>query len=79
MPKISKTVILVISFLISHSAYPQGCAMCKASLEASIQSGGEKGAGINERILYLMSMPYIALLLFATFWYIQNRKKIKNN
>ena len=79
MPKISKTVILVISFLISHSAYPQGCAMCKASLEASIQSGGEKGAGINEGILYLMSMPYIALLLFATFWYIQNRKKIKNN
>ena len=78
MPKISK-IFLVIVFVISHRVYPQGCAMCKASLESNIQSGGEKGAGINEGILYLMSMPYIALLLFAIFWYFQNRKQIKKN
>lgn len=51
------------------------CAMCKAAVEADLKEGGTKGAGLNEGILYLMAVPYIAVLIFAVFYYLQKRKK----
>ena len=51
------------------------CAMCKAAVEANLKDGGSAGAGLNQGILYLMAMPYIAMLLFGAFYYLQKRKK----
>jgi hypothetical protein len=51
------------------------CAMCKAVVEDNLESGDTKGAGLNDGILFLMSMPYIAVFLFALFFYLQKRKK----
>ena len=31
-------------------------------------------SGLNDGILFLMSMPYIAVFLFALFFYLQKRK-----
>ena len=50
------------------------CAMCKAVVEANLESGGSAGAGLNQGILYLMAMPYIAVFLFGIFYYFQNKK-----
>ena len=50
------------------------CAMCKAVVEANLEGGDTKGAGLNDGILFLMSMPYIAVFLFALFFYLQKRK-----
>ena len=50
------------------------CAMCKAVVEANLESGDTKGAGLNDGILFLMSMPYIAVFLFGVFYYLQKRK-----
>lgn len=73
-----KIYILGILLLILHSQAYSQCAMCKASLEANIDAGGAKGAGINEGILYLMSMPYLALLIFGVFSYLYNKQnKVK--
>ncbi len=49
--------------------------MCKAVVEANLKEGGSAGAGLNDGILYLMAMPYIALLLFSVLYYFQQRKK----
>ena len=51
------------------------CAMCKSVVEANLKEGGTAGAGLNEGILYLMTIPYIAVLLFGIFYYLQQRKK----
>lgn len=51
------------------------CAMCKAVVETNLKEGGSAGAGLNQGILYLMAMPYIAMLLFGVFYYLQKRKK----
>ena len=51
------------------------CAMCKAAVEANLKQGGNAGAGLNEGILYLMAMPYIAMLLFGILYYFQKRSK----
>ena len=50
------------------------CAMCKAVVETNLESGDTKGLGLNNGILYLMAIPYIAALVFAIFYYIQNKK-----
>ena len=50
------------------------CAMCKAVVETNLESGDTKGVGLNNGILYLMAIPYIAALVFAIFYYIQNKK-----
>ena len=49
--------------------------MCKAAVEANLKGGGSAGAGLNEGILYLMAMPYIAILLFAVFYYLQKSEQ----
>ena len=62
-------------FFITSISLNAQCAMCKAAVEANLKDGGNAGAGLNQGILYLMAMPYIAMLLFATFYYLQKRKK----
>ena len=71
--KIYYTMFFLFSFF-SKSGFSQ-CAMCKAAVEANLESGGTKGIGINDGILYLMAMPYLIILIFGLFWYFQNKKK----
>ncbi len=69
---------LFFSFLIAlifQTKLSAQCAMCKAVVEANLKEGGSAGAGLNEGILYLMATPYIAVLLFGIFYYLQQRKK----
>lgn len=72
----SNKLFIGISFLfvmlISKQAKAQ-CAMCKAVVEANLESGGTIGAGLNDGILYLMAMPYISMLVVGLVWY--NLKK----
>lgn len=51
------------------------CAMCRTQLENNV-SNGDPGiaAGINTGILYLLSMPYILILIIGYFWYKSSRK-----
>jgi len=46
------------------------CAMCRTQLENNF-SNGDPGiaAGINTGILYLLAMPYLAVILIGYFWY----------
>ena len=50
------------------------CAMCKAVVETNLESGDTKGMGLNNGILYLMVIPYIAAIVFAILYYNQNKK-----
>ena len=51
------------------------CAMCKAVVEANLKEGGSAGAGLNDGILYLMAMPYCAIILFGIFYLLQKKDK----
>ena len=70
--KIYLGFLLVIFFAKNLNAQ---CAMCKAVVETDLEAGGTKGAGLNDGILYLMSMPYIAILVFGVFYILQKRKR----
>ena len=70
--KISITFLFLAAFATKVSGQ---CAMCKAVVEANLKDGGSAGAGLNDGILYLMAMPYIAILIFAIFYFLQKKEK----
>ena len=69
-------ILLFITFtliLLSVDINAQ-CAMCKAVVETNLETGDTKGLGLNNGILYLMAIPYIAALVFGIIYYLQNKK-----
>lgn len=73
MIKIKLFVLVILMTFFNSLSFAQ-CAMCKAVVEANLDAGDTKGAGLNDGILFLMSMPYIAVLLFGVFYYLQKKK-----
>ena len=70
--RLYNAILFFVFLLVSQNANAQ-CAMCKAVVEANLESGGSIGAGLNDGILYLMAMPYISILVVGLIWY--NLKK----
>jgi hypothetical protein len=54
------------------------CAMCRSTLENNY-SNGDPGiaAGINTGILYLLSMPYLAIIIIGYLWYKSSKNASK--
>ena len=71
----NKILLVFLVLLIFTLELNAQCAMCKAAVEANLKEGGTAGAGLNQGILYLMAMPYIALFVFGIFYYLQKRNK----
>ena len=49
--KLKNFVLLFLFCIISNLIHAQ-CAMCKAAVESNLDSGGLKGAGLNDGILF---------------------------
>lgn len=63
-------LLLLASPLVSAQ-----CAMCRAQLENNVSNGNVGiAAGINMGILYLLSMPYLIVLILGYFWYKTSRR-----
>jgi len=67
----NKLKYLVVIFFITQFAQAQ-CAMCKAVVESGDSSFAK---GINNGILYLMTMPYLLLIVVALMYYKHFLKK----
>jgi hypothetical protein len=51
------------------------CAMCRTQLENNVSNGNPGiAAGLNTGILYLLVMPYFAIIALGYFWYKSSRK-----
>lgn len=72
-----KQFALIILFLVNlfNQASAQ-CAMCKSVVESNIDGGSSIGSGLNDGILYLMAMPYLALAI-VTFAWVRYNKRLK--
>lgn len=66
------TVLSLI--LVSAESYAQ-CAMCTATVESNLKSGGTAGSGLNGGIMYLLAVPYLAMAAIGILWYKKYRKK----
>jgi len=56
-----------LSLIFISQSWAQ-CAMCKSVVESNIDGGSSIGSGLNDGILYLMVMPYLALGIVAFIW-----------
>jgi hypothetical protein len=65
--------IVLIAVLMIVTQLPEAaaqCAMCRSTLENNFSNGNPGiAAGINTGILYLLIMPYLAVMLLGYFWY----------
>ena len=76
----SKKVVIifltVILFTIIQFNFASAqCALCKATVETSLQEGNTSAAGLNVGILYLLIMPYALIGGLGYLWYSNNKKK----
>ena len=68
-------IFFVLSLvLFSTDIYAQ-CAMCTATVESNLKSGGTEGSGLNGGIMYLLAVPYLAMAAIGILWYKKYRKK----
>ena len=70
-----KVLLAFMFFVLASVNGLAQCAMCRTQLENNY-SNGDPGlaANINTGILYLLAMPYIAIILLGYFWYKSSRK-----
>jgi hypothetical protein len=66
-----RALILSVFFSILSAANASAqCAMCRSTLENNFSNGNPGiGAGINTGILYLLVLPYLAVMVLGYFWY----------
>tara|TARA_B110000003_G_scaffold8399_1_gene8684 strand:- start:21035 stop:21268 length:234 start_codon:yes stop_codon:yes gene_type:complete len=69
---LKKLSFLFLFFIYSVQTFSQ-CAMCKSVVESNIEGGSSIGVGLNDGILFLMAMPYLALLIIAFAWIRYNK------
>lgn len=62
-------VIMVLMLCIRVSPVQAQCAMCKATVESNVNAEKTVGRGLNDGILYLMTIPYLVLGGFAWMVY----------
>ena len=70
--------MVLICFLLSLSVTPQvsaQCSMCALNAENSVKNGNTQGKGLNNGILYLLAMPYLAVVAVGFIWYKKYRRK----
>lgn len=71
------TFIIVILIFGANDLAAQ-CAMCRSTLENNYSAGNPGiAAGINTGILYLLSMPYLAVLIIGYLWFKSTRNAQK--
>ena len=73
MNKYTRILLVVVTLLIVDYSFSQGCSQCKLLAEQGSKVDEDSfGTNINSGILYLMALPYIALVIVL----IAFRKKI---
>jgi hypothetical protein len=72
-----KVIIFIMIIVTSADTFAQ-CAMCRSTLENNYSNGNPGiASGINTGILYLLSMPYLAVIVIAYFWYKSSKNASK--
>ena len=67
MKKVLLSLMIFLTMAFEASAQ---CAMCRSTLENNFSNGNPGiAAGINTGILYLLALPYLAVIVVVVMWY----------
>lgn len=73
--KIFFIAMVAVMLVLSGDVVMAQCANCAATVESNSSNGGNEAAGLNNGILYLLAMPYIAAAVGGYIWYKKYRRK----
>jgi hypothetical protein len=74
-----KIGLFLLLALVQFAEVNAQCAMCRTTLENNYSNGNAGiAAGINTGILYLLVMPYLAVMILGYFWYRSSKNADKN-
>ncbi|MEE1946036.1 hypothetical protein VRU48_13020 [Pedobacter sp. KR3-3] len=65
---------LAIGFAFTPNAKAQ-CSMCTINAEQGTKNGNNQTKGINDGVVYLLSIPYLLIVGVGLIWYKNYRKK----
>lgn len=68
------TLVILLLIVVGISDVAAQCPMCRLSASTNLESGGTAGRGLNNGIMFMLSLPYIGFGLLAFLWY-RNRKE----
>lgn len=81
MKKRTTRVLMIMLFILvtnSQQLLAQ-CAMCRSTLENNYSNGSPGiAAGLNTGILYLLAIPYLAIMVLGYLWYKSSKNAQKN-
>lgn len=66
-------ILLVVLLLITSNEALAQCPMCKMAAESNLKDGGTAGRGLNNGILYMLTLPYLLVGGVAFVWW-RNRR-----
>jgi hypothetical protein len=81
MKRFSLALLLTFSLYFLTDTVTAQCPMCKANVESNRRAANQDskrkvvGSGLNQGILFLLAMPYIAAVGMGVYWYRNQRKK----
>ena len=67
--KVISFSVLIFLLLVNNATTFAQCAMCKASAESDLNQGGSIAKELNTGILYLMTLPYLIIMLGGYFFF----------
>ena len=73
---ILKVVIIFLLIIWVTTGLEAQCPMCRMSGETNLKNGGTAAAGLNQGIIYLLSIPYVLVGTIGYLWW-RNRKMVK--
>lgn len=70
--------VVVMAFsinVVTPETAPAQCAMCSLTAKNATENGNTQGKGINNGVLFLLAMPYLAAVGIGFLWYKKFRSK----
>lgn len=68
-------LVVVLLTVAPYATTEAQCAMCTLTAENAASHGNTEGKGLNNGILFLLAMPYLAALAIGVLWYKKYRSK----
>ena len=72
--KILVLSLLLFAICLLPAEMTAQCAMCKGAAETNLKQGGGDPVGLNNGILYMLSLPYLLVGSIGLWWF-RNRQK----
>lgn len=69
LKKVIAYSVLFVLLIVSNANTFAQCAMCKASAESDLNQGGSVAKELNTGILYLMTLPYLIIMIGGYFFF----------